>query len=106
MTATARTLQGRPRLTARAAVLLLSVAVLCVAALVPAREYLAQRAELSRLDRQAAELERATQALRTRIARLGDPVVLEELARACLGMVDPGEIALVMPPGSAPRVRC
>ena len=45
-----------------------------------------------------AELER-------RIADLNDPSTLERLARECLGMVNPGEIAFVpIPKGRAPTL--
>jgi cell division protein FtsB len=85
----------RVRLTGRAALLLVVVATLTTACIVPVREYLAQRAQIQQLERQTAELERANDALRGDIARLHDPEYLERLARACLGMVRPGEIAFV-----------
>lgn len=86
----------RPRLTGRAAVLLVGVSVLLVMAAVPARQYLHQRGRIGELDRQAAELEAQNAELRAEIAALHDPVRLEELARACLGMVAPGEVAFVI----------
>jgi cell division protein FtsB len=106
MSAPGRTLQGRPRLTARAALLFATVGLLATAGVVPVREFLAERAELAAVERQAASLKTANDALRAEIASLSDPTVLEELARACLGMVGRGETALVLPSGSAPKVRC
>ena len=51
-----------------------------------------------RLQEQNIELER-------RIADLNDPSTLERLARECLGMVNPGEIAFVpIPKGRAPTL--
>ena len=98
MSAGTRTLErDRPRLTGRAAVLLVAVMVLALLTLVPARQYLDQRARISELERRAATLERQNDELQGQIALLHDPVQLERLARECLGMVKPGEIALVTP---------
>ena len=106
MNADARTLErDRPRLTGRAAFLLVTVTVLLLLLLVPARQYLDQRARISDLERQATTLERQNDALRAEIVSLQDPVELERLARECLGMVRPGEIALVTP-GSATADGC
>ena len=88
--------RDRPKLTGRAAALLVAVSVLVVMAVVPARELLAQRGWIAELDRRAAELEAQNADLREEIAALHDPVRLEELARACLGMVAPGEVAFVI----------
>jgi len=102
----ARTLEReRPRLTGRAAGLLVVLMVLGLLLLVPARQYLAQRGRIAELERQATELEEQNDALRARIAALHDPAELERLARACLGMVRPGEIALVVP-GDGIDTRC
>jgi cell division protein FtsL len=92
------TLQGdRPRLTGRAAALLVVVVLLALLTLVPARQYLAAREQIAKLEGQATRLEQQNEALRAEIAKLHDPAELERLARACLGMVRPGEIALVTP---------
>jgi cell division protein FtsB len=67
------------------------------------RAYLHQRAELSDLQRQADLLQQQNTALERRIGNLNDPATLERLARECLGMVEPGEIAFVpIPKGRAP----
>ncbi len=89
-----------PRLTGRAAVLLVIVTVLAVFAVVPARELLAERGRIAELERQAQVLQAENRRLVERIARLHDPVELERLARECLGMVRPGEIAFVTTPRS------
>jgi cell division protein FtsB len=69
----------------------------------PIRAYLEQRARLDGLARQASSLERQNQVLRERIEDLNDPRTLARLARECLGMVRPGEIAFVaIPRGRAP----
>jgi cell division protein FtsB len=88
--------RDRPRLTGRAAALLVAVSVLVVMAIVPARQLLEQRSLIADLDRQAAELEMQNDELRREISALHDPVHLERLARACLGMVAPGEVAFVI----------
>jgi cell division protein FtsB len=87
----------------RASILLFAVFLAVVFAVAPMRAYLHQRAELSDLQRQADVLEQKNTALERRIADLNDPATLERLARECLGMVEPGEIAFVpIPKGRAP----
>ena len=76
--------------------LLVAVSVLVVMAIVPARQYLEQRGRIAELDRRAAELESENSELRREISALNDPVHLEELARACLGMVARREVAFVI----------
>ena len=93
--------RDRPRLTGRAAVLLVAIALLVVMALVPIGRYLEQRAAIADLERRAAQLEARNGDLRAQIAKLHDPAELEKLARGCLGMVKPGEVAFVTP-GEAP----
>jgi cell division protein FtsB len=91
------------RATPRASILLFAVFLAVVFAVAPMRAYLHQRAELSDLQRQADQLEEQNTALERRIADLNDPATLERLARECLGMVEPGEIAFVpIPKGRAP----
>ena len=91
------------RATPRASILLFAVFLAVVFAVAPMRAYLHQRAELSDLQRQADLLEEQNTALERRIANLNDPTTLERLARECLGMVEPGEIAFVpIPKGRAP----
>jgi cell division protein FtsB len=84
-----------PRLTPRAAILGFVVFVAAVFAVAPARAYLDQRAEREHLAQQVSQLQLQNARLQQRIDQLHDPVELERLARACLGMVDPGEIAIV-----------
>ena len=93
--------RDRPKLTGRAAGLLVVLTILVVMAMVPARQYLDQRARIGALERQTTELEAQNAELSGQVARLHDPAELERLARACLGMVGPGEVALVIP-GRAP----
>jgi cell division protein FtsB len=98
VSAGSRTLpRDRPRLTARAAGLLVVVAILALLTLVPARQFFAQRGRIAELEAKAMRLEQRNDALQRQIADLKDPAELERLARECLGMVRPGEIALVTP---------
>jgi cell division protein FtsB len=83
-----------------------SVGLIATASIVPVREYLAERADLASVEGHATALRAQNDALRAEISSLSDPLVLEALARTCLGMVRPGETALVLPAGSAPKVRC
>jgi cell division protein FtsL len=93
----------RMRLTPRASILLFAVFLAAVFAVAPTRAYLDQRAQLQSLQRQADLLQQQNTQLERRIADLNDPSTLERLARECLGMVKPGEIAFVpIPKGHAP----
>ena len=98
--------RDRPRLTGRAAALLVAVAILVVMALVPIGRYLDQRSAIADVERRAAELEAENADLRVEISRLHDPAELERLARSCLGMVGPGEVAFVMPGRTGDRFAC
>ncbi|MGH2635066.1 MAG: FtsB family cell division protein [Actinomycetota bacterium] len=95
-----------PKLTGRAAGLLVILTLLVVLALVPARQFLEQRGRISDLERRTAELVELNAGLRQRIAMLDDPSELERIARECLGMVAPGEIALVVPGSQPERADC
>ena len=92
----------RARLTVRAVVLAALVLVLGVAASVPVRQFLAQRDEIAQLEQHVRQLEASNDRLRTEIERLHDPEELERIARECLRMVRPGEIAFVQP-GPPPK---
>lgn len=94
-----------PKLTGRAAVLLVAVLLLVMLAAVPARQFFEQRSRIAELERRSVELEQANAELRQQIVRLRDPAELERLARECLGMVAPGETALVVP-GTTARSDC
>jgi cell division protein FtsB len=105
--ATSRALShAGPRLTGRAAALLVALGLLAMLALVPARALLAQKATIADLDRRTAELEHTNAEIRDEVARLNTPSEMERLARECLGMVGPGEIALVVPGARADRAGC
>ncbi len=75
----------------------------------PAQMYFEQTAELARFEQQADALERRNEALADRAEQLRDHAFLERLARQCLGMVKPGEVAFVVVPkegAPAPPPEC
>lgn len=96
------------RMSARAAVLLVVAMIVLTLGIAPLRTYLGQRSQLAELRRQSSELEVANARLEDRIDRLQDPEYLERLARQCLGMVRPGEVAFVTVPerGTPTPPRC
>jgi cell division protein FtsB len=89
--------QARLRFTGRAVALTALVLLLVAAGTGVFRQYLAQRAQIDRLERQVDSLEAERTQLEHRIRMLNDPGHLERLARRCLGMVRPGEILFVVP---------
>ena len=95
-----------PRLTGRAAALLVAVMLLALLALVPAREFLDQRSKITELEQQADQLAKQNARLEAQVERLHDPVELERLARECLGMVAPGETALILSDGKPDQADC
>jgi cell division protein FtsB len=95
-----------PKLTGRAAALLVTLGLLVMLALVPFRAFLDQRGQIAELERRSAEVELVNAGLREQIAKLNDPAELERLARECLGMVAPGETALVVPGSQPDRPVC
>jgi cell division protein FtsB len=104
--AATRTVPRRgPRLTGRAAGLLAVVLVLAMTLVVPLRQYAAQRERVAELSARVDALSKANARLERRIVQLRDPAYLERLARECLGMVKPGEIAFVTVPGKGGRPR-
>lgn len=88
----------RARLTARATILLATMIGVLVLSVAPARMYFEQQAELARFEHEATVLQRKNDALAARAEQLRDHAFIERLARQCLGMVKPGEIAFVVVP--------
>ena len=81
-------------------VLVAILLVLGISAAGPVRNYLAQRAEIGQLEQRIDTLERERSQLERELERIRDPEELEKLARECLGMVRPGEIAFANPDGA------
>ena len=99
----------RARLTARATILFTLVIGVLVLSVAPAQMYFEQKAEVARLEQQAAALARTNEMLAARAEQLRDRAFLERLARRCLGMVKPGEVAFVVVPkegAPAPPPEC
>jgi cell division protein FtsB len=98
----------RPRLTRRAAVLGAVILMLGATAIVPLRQYLSQRSQIGGLERKIEALIQERSRLELRVEQLQDPEELERIARECLGMVKPGEIAFVAVPksGQLPQGDC
>jgi cell division protein FtsB len=88
--------RSRPRLTSQAGFLLIALTLLALIAIAPSRAYLSERGHIAELQRKAEGLERANAVLQSEIVRLHEPAEKERLARECLGMVKPGEIAFVI----------
>jgi cell division protein FtsB len=91
---------SRTRVTPRAAILLTITVAVLVYAMVPLRIYMQQRAELRILHHQERVLASRTTSLTRQVRQLQDPGHLELIARECLGMVRPGEIAFVVVPST------
>jgi cell division protein FtsB len=86
------------RLSARGVLLLIVIGLILLAAVAPARNLIQQRAQMAQLREQTARLQQQNDALQARVDQLDDPTYLEQLARQCLGMVKPGEVAFVTVP--------
>ena len=86
------------KVTPKAAILSVVLMVLLLYMMVPLRSYLEQRARLTELQQQAKSLQQQEAKLLNQIAELQDPDYVQRVARECLGMVRPGEIAFVMVP--------
>ena len=90
------------RLTPHASILAFVVFLAAIFAVAPARAYLSQRSEREHLAQEVQQLQRENDQLQQRLTRLHDPIEMERLARECLGLVDPGEIAFVPVRPNAP----
>ena len=84
------------------------ILILAATAIVPLRQYLTQRSEIGSLERKIEALIQERNRLELRVEQLNDPQELERIARECLGMVKPGEIAFVAVPksGQLPKGDC
>jgi cell division protein FtsB len=69
-------------------------------AIEPTRQLLEQRERISGMESDLQRIERSNQKLEDRIKRLQDPDFLEQEAREQIGLVRPGETAIVVMPPS------
>jgi len=90
------TTRKRPRLTGRAAILVLVVAVLTVSYASSMRAYLQQRAHINDLKEQIASREASIDDLEREKQRWHDPAYVEAQARDRFGYVMPGETSYVV----------
>ena len=86
----------RPKLTGRAAVLVLVVAVLTVSYASSLKAYLQQRAHITDLKQQIAQSEADINALEREKSRWHDPAYVQSQARARFGYLMPGETSYVV----------
>jgi cell division protein FtsB len=82
------------------------MALLAMVALAPVRTFFEQRSQIADLERKALALQFQNALLRRDVEKLNDPIELERLARECLGMVGPGETALIVPGAAEDRADC
>jgi cell division protein FtsB len=87
--------RSNPRLTGRAAVLVLVVAVLVVSFASSLKAYLQQRDSIDELRAQIAQRTQAIDELQTEKARWKDPAYVTQEARKRFGYVKPGETSYV-----------
>ncbi|MDQ1689677.1 MAG: hypothetical protein QOK42_2652 [Frankiaceae bacterium] len=90
-------------MTTRAAVLALVLCAVVVALAYPARQYIAQRAEIASLRAQEKAQQAAVAELRRQAARWDDPAYIKAQARERLHFVEPGETAYVVLTPPAPK---
>lgn len=88
--------QRRPRVTGRAVVLVLVLAVLAVSYASSLRAYLQQRDQIRSLKADIARSERSIEQLEVEKRRWQDPAFVEQQARERLGYVGPGERAYIV----------
>jgi cell division protein FtsB len=91
---------GRPRLTGRAAIVIVVLAVLLVSYATSLRAFLAQRSQIEDLQTQIAQDRHAIAQLREERRRWHDPAYIQAQARERFGWVHPGEIGLRVIGGS------
>ena len=82
----------------------LVVGLLAAMAIEPTRKLFEQRERISQMAGDLREISRSNDRLNARIERLRNPDFLEQRAREQIGLIRPGEIAIVvMPPSKDPR---
>ena len=88
--------------TRRAAILAVVVCTLALSVVVPLRNYVSQRQELSAVTQRQEALTTEVAQLQAEQARLADPAEVEAQARSRLGYVLPGEVPYIVQLPSAP----
>jgi cell division protein FtsB len=85
----------RPRLTGRAGILVLVLAMLAISFAGSAKAYLRQRHDIDTLQSQIAERQTSIDSLQSQLSRWNDPAYVALQARERFGYVMPGETAYV-----------
>ena len=92
------------RFTTRAAILAVVVGALLLAAVPVVGRYFSMRSQIGSTTRELSRLEDLNRRLEAKIERLHDSDYIERLARECLGMVWPGQVAFtVIPKHGTPK---
>lgn len=97
--------RANPRLTGRAAVLVLVVAVLVVSFASSLKAYLQQRDHIDTMRAQIAQRSQTIEELQTEKERWKDPAYVEQQARERFGYVMPGETAYVALDANGKRIQ-
>jgi cell division protein FtsB len=97
--------RANPRLTGRAAVLVLVVAVLVVSFASSLKAYLQQRDSIDTMRAQIAQRSQAIDALESEKERWQDPAYVEQQARERFGYVMPGETAYIALDANGKRIQ-
>jgi cell division protein DivIC len=84
----------------QAVIFLLLLGLVGAMAIEPTRQLLEQRKRISGMETDLQRIERSNDKLQDRIKRLQDPDFLEQEAREQIGLVRPGETAIVVMPPS------
>jgi cell division protein FtsB len=97
--------RARPRLTGRAAVLVVVVCAIALSLAYPVREYLAQLRQIDQLQVQHAQIASRLQQLRAERRALGSPAYVKQQARDRLHMCLPAQTCYVIINGNKPSAR-
>ena len=87
---------SRPRLTSRAAVLVVVICAIALSLAYPVREYIAERRQIAQLEEQNTQLADGLQRMRAEQRQITSPSYIEQQARDQLHMCFPTEICYVV----------
>ena len=86
----------RPKLTSRAAVLVVVVCAIALSLAYPVREYIAERRQIDQLEQENAQLAGRVQRLRSEQREITSPAYIEQQARDQLHMCFPAQVCYVV----------
>jgi cell division protein FtsB len=93
----------RPKLTSRAAVLVVVVCAIALSLAYPVREYIAERRQIDQLEQENAQLAGRVQRLRSQQREITSPAYIEQQARDQLHMCFPTQVCYVVVDPAPPR---